>query len=444
MKKLITIVSLLATCSVFAEDIDLTAEIRAAYESDHSLVTFSDSGRFDGTVYTPFDGLTTARWLSAGGATTAWIQLEVSDSLIASKGGKPVVKSFKFNVNQSKTRRPEYFIVQVSDDGTNWSEAYRQSTGRVVWTDNCATFDIPEPAAAKYIRFYFLKERITEATYHFDVDEIYLYGVFGSSNISECKGLTDEGVTTEAFLPRYFEGADATLTAPQDFTFGGISHSCTGYRLETSTDGGETWGTTTSSDKSVTLPIGSTLYRVTWLWRDSKSSAEVDLTAEFRTSYGKWSGVVVYSDAGHYDDSGAIDTYTPFDGYTSQRWLSSHNEHTSWLQVHFKEGFADGKVPSLTRVRLSGNNSSRRPVEMTLKVSDDAENWTTIATVASALTWTDNIAEFEVTGTATGRYIRLDMTNNSNNGQNYWYDLEEVYFYGIYPSTAKGLVIIYR
>lgn len=82
--------------SVLAEDMDLTAEFRKAYEADPSSVVYTDGGHYTSegiTPYTAFDGNTSQRWLSLDTAQN-YFQIEVPEDL---KGGlRPLVRSVRF------------------------------------------------------------------------------------------------------------------------------------------------------------------------------------------------------------------------------------------------------------------------------------------------------------------------------------------------------------
>lgn len=445
MRKLLVLVFAVIAFKGFAEDIDLTAAIREAYEADHSLVAYSDAGHYTGepiTGYTLFDGSVAQRWLSTSDPTS-WAQISLSDEFVALKGGLPAVKSFRILCHADKARRPELFTVQVSNDGVDWVEAFRAKTPRLTWgEDNSLTWTIDEPLSGKYIRFYFIKPA-GSSTYAYSMYEIYLYGVFGNSVISECDGVTEQGLSTDQFKPRLFEGDSATLTAPDDFVYGGMSNVCTGHRLETSTDGGENWSSVISQEKSVTLPVGTTLYRVTWLWKRVPTLAEVDLTEEVRKSYLINPYGVAYSTSPHFtSNQEQIDNYTPYDGITNQRWLSASRAATAYFQIDLADTFAEGRMPRLTRVKLHNNNSGRRPTELEVKVSEDGENWTSVSSVTAPLTWNGNFAEFDVPGKAVGRHFRLEMTKSSGGTAEYLYDIEEIYLYGKY--VTSGLMLIIR
>lgn len=252
--------------STYADDIDLTADIRAVYAADPASVIYSDSGHHDETgltAYTPFDGLTTARWLSANGHETAYVQIELST---AYKGGLyPVVKHCKLYGNAANRRPTELFLLG-SNDGVNWV-TNAIITGGLTWTANVAEFTVEHPRACRYNRLYMTKFAAVQSTYRYDLEEVYFYGTYDQPNVAVCPGIHADGAPDCTFVTttEYFTDTHTFVPAP-DFTIGATSYACTGYTLETSVDGGETWTSRTSDEKSVTLARSDTLYRLTWLW----------------------------------------------------------------------------------------------------------------------------------------------------------------------------------
>lgn len=258
--------------SVLAEDIDLTAEFRAAYEADPSSVVYTDGGHYTSegiTPYTAFDGNTSQRWLSLDTAQN-YFQIEVPEDL---KGGlRPLVRSVRFFGLNQANRAPKSVRLLVSEDGDSWTHCGAETA--LVFSNQEAVFEIHNPHYGRFIRIELLENNGNTSNYRYNVNEIYLYGEFAAPTIAVCDGRDATGRRIGAWQYPTSENGSITLVPPADMSSGASQFACIGYELESSADGGETWTSKTSSEKSVTLPENETLYRLTWRWQEMSDGAD--------------------------------------------------------------------------------------------------------------------------------------------------------------------------
>lgn len=259
--------------SVLAEDIDLTAEFRAAYEADPSSVVYTDGGHYASegiTPYTAFDGNTSQRWLGLDTAQN-YFQIEVPEDL---KGDmRPLVRSIRFFGVNLADRAPKSVRLLVSEDGDSWTHCGAETELSFSKTQE-ATFEIENPHYGRFMRIELLENNGDGGKYRYNVNEIYLYGEFAAPTIAVCDGRDATGRRIGSWQYPTSENGSITLVPPADMSSGASKFACIGYELESSVDGGETWTSKTSSEKSVTLPENETLYRLTWRWQEMSDGAD--------------------------------------------------------------------------------------------------------------------------------------------------------------------------
>ena len=259
--------------SVLAEDVDLTAEFRKAYEANPSSVVYTDGGHYTSegiTPYTAFDGNEKQRWLS-NEADQNYLQIEVPEDL---KGDlRPLVRSVRFLGLNQLARAPKSVRLLVSDDGDSWTLCGAETELSFSKTQE-ATFEIENPHYGRFMRIELLENNGDGGKYRYNVNEIYLYGEFAAPTIAVCDGRDVTGRRTGSWQYPSSESGSVTIVPPANMSSGASKFSCIGYELESSVDGGETWTSKISSEKSVTLPVNETLYRLTWRWQEMPDGAD--------------------------------------------------------------------------------------------------------------------------------------------------------------------------
>lgn len=259
--------------SVLAEDMDLTAEFRKAYEADPSSVVYTDGGHYTSegiTPYTAFDGNTSQRWLSLDTAQN-YFQIEVPEDL---KGGlRPLVRSVRFFGLNQANRAPKSVRLLVSEDGDSWTLCGAE-TALTFSKSQEALFEIESPHYGRFIRIELLENSGNTSNFRYNVNEIYLYGEFAVPTIAVCDGRDVTGRRIGSWQYPSLENGSITLVPSANMSSGASTFSCIGYELESSVDGGETWTSKISSEKSVTLPENETLYRLTWRWQEMSDGAD--------------------------------------------------------------------------------------------------------------------------------------------------------------------------
>ena len=219
------------------------------------------------------------RWL-AGNAhiTNASATIEIPLSAMPSGKKGLALKKIRLwrTINESENagieRAPKTWVISGSNDGTNWTEIQRQSTA-VTWSESVISNEVvlsDNDACYRFIKFQPLsssygggyKAGLHELEYF--VSEVPSDTVVVRGSLGDGVGDTSCGYGSVAGVS---PGDSLTVTAVSPSCADGVKYEATGYTLETSTDGGITWGVATSySGTSATIAYNGTPTRITWLW----------------------------------------------------------------------------------------------------------------------------------------------------------------------------------
>ena len=180
-----------------------------------------------------------------------------------------------YNTMDGVSRAPKTWVFYGSNTGLDgdWAEIHRQSEP-VEWTDSMWSFDVPLPDNDKpfrFIKFHPLSSNYG-GDYRVGLQELeYFVAEVEPDTVVVCGSLGD-GVgdvsTGYGRVAGLSSGDSLTVTAASSSYADGVKYEATGYTLETSTDGGLTWGAATShGGTSATVTYNSgTLTRITWQW----------------------------------------------------------------------------------------------------------------------------------------------------------------------------------
>lgn len=233
-----------------------------------------------------FDGIgmdgvqnASARWLAGeADASAASATIEIPSSAMPSEKKGLALKKIRLwrNVNvygdDGVRRAPKTWVVSASIDGANWTELQSQNEP-VTWSDSMLSYDVVLPGSDAFVRFIKFqplssnfggdwKAGLHELEYfvsEVDADAVVVRGSLGDG-VGDCShgyGRVN-GVSV---------GDTLTISATSPSCANGVKYEATGYTLETSADGGITWGAATShSGTSATIAYDGTPTRITWQW----------------------------------------------------------------------------------------------------------------------------------------------------------------------------------
>ena len=178
----------------------------------------------------------------------------------------------------AKWRGPRTWVVYGSINGTDWTEICRHDSP-VEWrTDNlldyAETIPIPDTAVAwRWCKFQPLTSQYDLSQYRWGVglQELeYFVSEVDEDTVVVCGSLGDGVGDVSCGYGRVngvSVGDTLTITAESPSYADGVKYEATGYTLETSADGGITWGAATShSGTSATITYDGTPTRITWQW----------------------------------------------------------------------------------------------------------------------------------------------------------------------------------
>ena len=278
----------------FVEEAHAAANLRTYLEAKGkaAVVTGNDANDaygaeklFDGAIVkgTPGQGMS-ERWLAGkNDCATASATIEIpSEALPTGKKGLAVKKirlwrnSHNWDTKDGISRAPKTWVFYGSNTGLegDWTELHRQSEP-VEWTDSMWSFDVPLPdndKTCRYIKFQPLssnygaggvwKVGLQELEYF--VAEVPLDTVVVRGSLGDDVGDSSHGYGRVSDVSA---GNTLTITAKTPSYANGVKYEATGYTLETSTDGGITWGAATSHNgTSATIAYNGTPTRLTWQW----------------------------------------------------------------------------------------------------------------------------------------------------------------------------------
>ena len=221
-----------------------------------------------------------ARWLAGEKSIdNVSVTIEVPQSALSAANKNLVLKGVRLwrNINSSDgntgaKRAPRTWVIYGSNDGSNWTELQRQSND-VTWNDSIISNEVSLPDNSEPFRF--LKFRPLSANYGGDykvglqeieyfVSEVDRDTVVVRGSLGDGVGDSSHGYGRVAGLS---SGDSITVAATSPSCSGGVKYVATGYTLETSANGGLTWGAATShSGTSATIAYNGTPTRITWQW----------------------------------------------------------------------------------------------------------------------------------------------------------------------------------
>ena len=227
---------------------------------------------------------TSERWLAGYedcAAASATIEIPVSALPDGKKGKGLAVKKIRlwrnnnnYNTKDGVSRAPKTWVFYGSDTGLDgdWTEIHRQSEP-VEWTDSMWSFDVPLPdndKTCRYIKFQPLSSNYG-AYWKAGLQELeYFVAEVPLDTVVVCGSLGDDvGDSSHGYgrVNGVIAGDTLTITAKTPSYANGVKYEATGYTLETSVDGGITWGAATSHNgTSATIAYDGTPTRLTWQW----------------------------------------------------------------------------------------------------------------------------------------------------------------------------------
>ena len=274
----------------FVEEAAPAVNLRDYLENKGETVASCVSGTGYHSSYGPeklFDGegmdgqsVASHRWL-AGEADMTAASATIEIPLSAMPSGKKGLALKKIRLwrninvygNDGIERAPKTWVISGSNDGTNWTELQRQSEPVSWWDSSVISHDVLVPDNC--VPYRFLKFQPLSSDYgggwkaglhelEYFVSEVPFDTVIVHGSLGDDVGDTSCGYGSVAGLS---SGDSLTITAISPSCANGVKYEATGYTLETSTDGGITWGAATSySGTSATIAYDGTPTRITWLW----------------------------------------------------------------------------------------------------------------------------------------------------------------------------------
>lgn len=237
---------------------------------------------FDGSGMNGDQNASAYRWLAGQKSIDdVSVTIEVPQSALSAgkKGlalrGVRLWRNVTSDATTAKKRGPKTWVVYGSNNGTDWMEIYRHDSA-VEWNaknllDYAETIPVPDTAAAcRYFKFRPLtsdyewdwKVGLQELEYF--VSEVAADTVVVCGSLGDGVGEVSSGYGRVAGLS---SGDSLTVTATSPSCADGVKYEATGYTLETSADGGVTWGAATSyGGTSATVAYDGTPTRITWQW----------------------------------------------------------------------------------------------------------------------------------------------------------------------------------
>ncbi len=273
----------------FVEEAHAAANLRTYLEGKVAVVT-GDGAHKDYGAEKLFDGegmnnnkVSTERWLAGeNDITTASATIEIpSDALPVGKKGLAVKKirlwrciDIYYN-NDGLYRAPQTWVFYGSNTGNDgdWTEIQRQSEP-VAWNNDMLSFDVALPdndTPFRFLKFLPLSSKYTAGTYKVGLRELEYFVAEVEPDTVVVRGSLGDDVGDSSHGYGRVNGVSAddtlTITAKTPSYANGVKYEATGYTLETSTDGGITWGAATSHNgTSATIAYNGTPTRLTWQW----------------------------------------------------------------------------------------------------------------------------------------------------------------------------------
>ena len=246
--------------------------------------SFGPERLFDGQGMNGAQNASAYRWLAGETSTDGVsVTIEVPQSALSAgkKGlalrGVRLWRNVTTDATTAKKRGPKTWVVYGSNNGTDWSEIYRHDSD-VNWLvsntnllDYAETIPVLDSAAAwRFFKFQPLTTAY-EWNWKFGLQELeYFVSEVDADAVVVCGSLGDGvGDVSPGYgrVAGLSSGDSLTVTATSPSCAGGVKYEATGYTLETSADGGITWGAATShSGTSATLAYNGTPTRITWQW----------------------------------------------------------------------------------------------------------------------------------------------------------------------------------
>lgn len=230
------------------------------------------------------DKVATERWLAGeNDITTVSATIEMpSSALPVGKKGLAVKKIRLwrcidiYNTNDGLYRAPQTWVFYGSNTGNDgdWTEIQRQSEP-VAWNNGMLSFDVALPdndTPFRFLKFLPLSSKYTDGTYKVGLRELeYFVAEVEPDTVVVCGSLGDDvgGSSHDGYgrVNGVSAGDTVTITAKTPSYANGVKYEATGYTLETSADGGITWGAATSHNgTSATIAYNGTPTRLIWQW----------------------------------------------------------------------------------------------------------------------------------------------------------------------------------
>lgn len=172
-------------------------------------------------------------------------------------------------------RAPTTWVVSGSADGVSWTELQRQDDA-LIWNQVTTSFEIAIPENDEPLRFFKFQPLTSSYdlryyTWGAGLQELEYFVSEVAADTIVVRGSLGEGVgvvsTGYGCVGELSAGDTLTIVAMSPSYAGGVKYEATGYTVETSSDGGVTWGAATSHvGTSATVAYDGTPTRVTWLW----------------------------------------------------------------------------------------------------------------------------------------------------------------------------------
>ena len=241
--------------------------------------TYGPGNLFDGKGMDGTQNLS-LRWLAGQKSLDGvGVTIEIPQSALSAANKNLVLKGIRLwrNINSSDgntgvKRAPRTWVFYGSNDGVSWTELQRQSTD-ATWSASIISNEVVLSGNSEPFRF--LKFQPLTANYGGDykvglqeieyfVSEVDVCAVVVRGSLGDGVGDVSTGYGRVAGLS---SGDSLTVTAASSSYADGVKYEATGYTLETSADGGITWGAATShSGTSATIAYDGTPTRITWQW----------------------------------------------------------------------------------------------------------------------------------------------------------------------------------
>lgn len=152
----------------------------------------------------------------------------------------------------------------------------------------------------------------------------------------------------------------------------------------------------------------------------------VTISSNYNSGSGSWktSGL----------NDGKVGTDYPYGWTTDPNDPEANADKEAWVQIDLEDVYGIERI--VLWPRQDKNPPEGYPIDFTLEISVDGENWTVVATETGQTDVTPDAKIFDI-DTVNGRYVRMHCTKRNAAGSQYVVQLAEMAVYGGEPVTSS-------